>query len=63
MKYIETILKWFNMQDCKSMKVPIPVGARIATEQCPNTQEAIEDMERVPYEIVVGILIYAMVYT
>jgi hypothetical protein len=26
-KYIETILKCFNMQDCKPVKVPIPMGA------------------------------------
>ena len=25
-KYIETILKWFNMQDWKPLKVPIPMG-------------------------------------
>jgi hypothetical protein len=31
-KYIEIVLKCFNMQDCKSVKVPIPVGARITAE-------------------------------
>jgi hypothetical protein len=31
-KYIETILKCFNMQDCKPMKVPIPVGVRLTNE-------------------------------
>jgi hypothetical protein len=38
-KYIETILKRFNMQDCKPMKVLILVGARIFVEQYPKTQE------------------------
>jgi hypothetical protein len=37
MKYIETILKHFNMQDCKLVKVSIPVGARLIVEQCPRT--------------------------
>jgi hypothetical protein len=37
MKYIETILKCFNMQDFKSVKVQIPVGARLTVEQCPKT--------------------------
>jgi hypothetical protein len=38
-KYIETVLKHFNMQDCKTVKVPIPLGARLIVEQCPKTQE------------------------
>jgi hypothetical protein len=35
--YIETVLKHFKMQDCKPVKVPIPVGARLTGEQCPKT--------------------------
>eukprot|EP00253_Pinus_taeda_P015630 PITA_15630 len=62
-KYVETILQRFNMQDSKPMKVPIPVGVRLSAEQCPKTQEEEEDMSRVPYESVVGSLMYAMVYT
>ena len=45
-KYIETILHRFNMKECKPIKVPIPVGVRLSTEQCPNTQEE-EDMSHV----------------
>jgi len=45
------------------VKVPIPVGVRLSTEQCPKTQEEEEDMSRVPYESVVDSLMYAMVYT
>jgi hypothetical protein len=40
------------------VKVPIPVRARLTIEQCLKTQEEIKDMECVPYEIVVGILMY-----
>jgi hypothetical protein len=63
MKYIEKILKRFNMQDCKLVKVPIPVGARLTVEQCPRTQEEMEDMAHVPYASVVGSIMYAMVCT
>jgi hypothetical protein len=63
MKYTEIVLKHFNMQDCKPVKVPIPVGERITIEQCPKTQEEIEDMVHVPYASVVGILMYVMVCT
>jgi hypothetical protein len=45
------------------VKVPIPMGERLTIEQCPRTKEEIEDMAHVPYESVVGILMYAMVYT
>jgi len=36
MKCIETILKCFNMQDFKPVKVLIPMGARIIVEQFPR---------------------------
>ena len=35
-KYIETILHRFNMQECKLVKVPIPIGAMLSVEQCPK---------------------------
>ena len=61
-KYVETILQRFNMQECKPIKVPIHVGVNLYLDQCPNTQEE-EEMSRVPYESVVGILMYVMVCT
>jgi hypothetical protein len=51
------------MQECKLVKVPIPVGVKLSLDQCPKTQKEDEDMSRVPYASVVGSLIYAMVYT
>jgi len=60
-KYVETILRRFNMQDSKVVKVPIPVGVSLSTEQCPTTQEEEEDMSLVPYASAVSSLMYAMV--
>ena len=37
--YVETILQMFNMQDSKPVNVPIPVGVKLSSEQCPKTQE------------------------
>jgi hypothetical protein len=51
------------MQDCKLVKVPISVGARLIVEKCPRTHEEIEDMEHVPYTSVFGSLMYVMVCT
>ena len=51
------------MQDSKLVKVPIPVGVNLSTEQCPKTQKEEEDMSRVPYASAVGSLMYVMVCT
>ena len=52
------------MQECKPVKVPIPIGVRLSAEQCPKTQEEEEeDMSHVPYASVVGSLMYGMVCT
>ena len=62
-KYVETILRRFNMQECKRVKVPIPIVVMLSVEQCPKNQEEEEDMSHVPYASVFGILMYAMVCT
>ena len=35
-KYVETILQRFNMQECKSVKVPIPVGVKLSADNVPR---------------------------
>jgi hypothetical protein len=62
-KYVEAILQRFNMQECKPVKVPIPIGVKLFVDQCPKTHEEEEDMSRVPYASAVGSLMYEMVYT
>ena len=49
------------MQECKPVKVPIPVGAKLSADQCPKTHEEEEDMSHVPYASAVDSLMYAMV--
>jgi hypothetical protein len=51
------------MQECKPVKVLIPVGVKLSMDQCPKTQEEEEDMSHVPYVSAVGSLMYAMVCT
>ena len=62
-KYIEEIMKRFNMQDCKPIKVPIHVGTKLYVDQCPKSQEKIEYMTHVPYANAFDSLMYVMVYT
>eukprot|EP01018_Ginkgo_biloba_P037661 Gb_24335 [translate_table: standard] len=49
--------------DCKPVNTPIPISFKLSAEQCPKTQEDIEDMSHVPYASAVGSLMYAMVYS
>jgi hypothetical protein len=51
------------MHECKLVKVPILVGVKLSTDQCPKTQEEEEDTSRVPYVSAVGNLMYVMVCT
>jgi hypothetical protein len=62
-KYVETILHRFNMQECKLVKVPIHVGVKLFVDQCPKTHEEEEDMSHVPYASAIGVFMYAMVCT
>eukprot|EP00253_Pinus_taeda_P024921 PITA_24921 len=57
------VVKGKKELDSKLVEVPIPVGVRLSTEQCPKTQEEEGDMARVPYESAVGSVMYAMVCT
>jgi len=51
------------MQNSKLVKVPILVGVRLSSEQCPKTQEEEEDMSHVPNASAFSSLMYAMVCT
>jgi hypothetical protein len=51
------------MKECKPIKVPIHVGAKLSADQCPKKHEEDEDMSHVPYVSAVGSLMYSMVYT
>jgi hypothetical protein len=48
------------MQECKPVKVPIPIGVKLSSDQCPKTHEEEGDMSHVPYVSEVGSLMYAM---
>ena len=51
------------MQDCKPVKVPIPIGTKLFVNQCPKSEEEIEYMDHAPYASTIGCLMYAMVCT
>jgi hypothetical protein len=51
------------MHGSKPVKVPIPIGVNLSTNQFPKTREEEEDMSHVLYASAVCILMYAMVCT
>ena len=59
--YIKKVLRRFNMHDAKSVSTPIAPHFKLSASQCPESDEDIEYMSRVPYSSAVGSLMYAMV--
>jgi len=59
--YIKKVLQRFNMHNAKAVSTPIAPHFKLSGAQCPNTDQDIEYMSRVPYSSVVGFLMYAMV--
>jgi len=51
------------MQQCKSFKVPIPMGIKLSVDQCPKSREEEEDMYLATYASMIGNLMYAIVCT
>lgn len=59
--YIEKVLHRFNMHDAKPVGTPLAAHFRLSSALCPQTDEDVEYMSRVPYSSAVGSLMYAMV--
>ena len=51
------------MQDCKPVKVFIPIGRKLYANECLKSQEEIEYIAHIPYANEVGSIMYAMVNT
>jgi len=61
--YIEKILKRFNMHTCSSCAAPIQKGEKLFNFECPQNDNEIAEMEKVPYASAVGSFMYAQVCT
>ena len=62
-KYIEKVLQRFNMYNAKAVSCPLANHFRLTSKQCPSTDKEKEEMDKVPYALVVGSLRNAMVCT
>lgn len=62
-KYIEKVLRRFNMDNAKAVSSPLANHFRLSSKQSPSTEKEKASMQRVPYASAVGSLMYAMVCT
>ncbi|GJY96394.1 retrotransposon protein, putative, ty1-copia subclass [Tanacetum coccineum] len=58
--YIEKILKRLNMENSKRRNVPMQKKARLSKTQGASTPVEVKRMQRVPYTLTVGFIMYAV---
>jgi transposase InsO family protein len=56
--YIDSLLRKFNMADCKAISVPLDPTVQLTREQCPTAPEAITEMRDIPYRELIGGIIW-----
>ena len=61
--YIDKVLKKFAMQNSKKEGQPSKTGITLSLDDCPKTSEEKVYIDKVPYALVVGSLMYAMLCT
>lgn len=57
-KYIDCILDKFGMNECNPIKTPTDVNQRLTKEMAFNSEGELHDMSGVPYQEVVGSILY-----
>ena len=61
--YIEKVLDKFNMGKTKPVSFPLGSHLKLSSKQSPSSEKEKEEMRNVPYALVVGSLMYAMLCT
>ena len=59
--YIEKVLRRFNIKNAKPVTTPLTAHFRLSYALCPQSDEEVDHMFRVPYSSDVGSLMYVMV--
>ncbi|KAL7723605.1 hypothetical protein ACLKA6_007303 [Drosophila palustris] len=62
-KYIKDLLKQFNMEDCKTTSTPINTSEKLSTDMCPKNEAEKEEASKLPYQNLVGALMWLAVST
>ncbi|GKB78199.1 retrotransposon protein, putative, ty1-copia subclass [Tanacetum coccineum] len=61
--YVQKILNNYRVDNGKSVSVPLGAHFKVSLKDCPSNDWDVERMSKVPYENVVGSLMYLMVCT
>lgn len=61
--YISRVLKKFQIDSSKPVTVPFAQQFKLSASQSPDTEEGKREMEKIPYSIIVGNIMYTMIYT
>ena len=61
--YLDKILKKFKMEDSKKGFLPMTQGTTLSKTQSPASAEEREIMDKVPYALAIGSIMYAMLCT
>src|SRR5579871_3495016 len=62
-KYIEDILKKYGIENCRPISTLIDTNKKLSKAMYPKTPEEIKEMKNIPYQSVVGSLMYLMLRT
>ena len=62
-RYIDLMLKRFNMEGSKRDYLPIGHGIQLSKKMSPKTPEERNRMSSIPYALAVGSIMYAMLCT
>ena len=62
-RYLELILKTYNLHQSKPVATPLQVGDKLTKLQEPQSEAEEQEMSAIPYGNAVGSLIYAMLGT
>ena len=60
-RYIEKVMQCFFTGDAKGVSTPLASHFKFSKKLCPQTKKEEDQMVRIPYTIVVGSVMYAMV--
>jgi len=61
--YVDAMVKCYNMQDVFPVHTPLEPGIHLSQSMCPTTQEEKDLMEKRPYQMIIGSVMYTTITT
>ena len=61
--YVDAMVKHYRMQDTFPVHTPLKPGACLSKSMSPTTQEERNDMAKKPYQMIIGLIMYAAITT